>query len=81
MPLFHAEQHALLIQSLQQGNTLRIHLSQLFMVFSFTESITLVSPLAVTIADDNSDKDNSPVVQGSLSFTAKYLYNEMKYYQ
>ena len=76
LPLFHAEQQTSLIHSLQQGNTSQIH--QL-MVFSFSESITLVpSSLAVTMADDDSHKDNSLYIvgQGSLSFTAKCLYND-----
>ena len=46
---------------------------QFFMVYSFSESITLViSPLAATMADDDSDKDNGPVGRQSLYFAAKY---------
>ena len=47
-----------------------------FMAFSFSEFITSVtSPLAATIADNDSDKDNGLVMQGSLSrsFAGKYL--------
>ena len=53
-------------------------LIQFFMVFSFSESITLVfSSLAATMASDDSQKDNSPVGWGSSSFAAKYLYNNI----
>ena len=75
LPLLHAEQQTSLIHSVQQRNTFWIH--QL-MVFSFSsESITLMpSSLAATMADDNSYKDNGLVGRGSLSFTAKCLYND-----
>ena len=46
-------------------------LLQLFIVFSFSDSITLVtSPLAATMAYGDSDYDKGPVSQESLSFTA-----------
>ena len=44
------------------------------------ESVTLAtSSLAATMADDESDKDNHPVgcISLNLSFTAKYLYNDI----
>ena len=57
------------------------------LLLSLSESIRVLescitlatSPLAATMADDESDKDNGPVGCGSLtlSFTAKYLYNDI----
>ena len=47
-------------------------------VSSFSESITLVIfPLDVTMADDDNDKDNGPMGQQSLYYTAKCLYNKL----
>ena len=54
-------------------------LLQFFMVFSSSESITLViSSLNATMADDNSDKDNSQLGwEACLLLQSSYLYNNI----
>ena len=81
MPLLYAGQHTSLIQSLQLREYLAYSpLLQFCMFFSVSESIALVtSQLAVTMADDNSDNDNGPVRWERLSFTAKFLHNDIPY--
>ena len=76
VPLFYVEQHTSLINLKAGGYFTYSPLLQFFMVFSFSEFITwVIFPLAAT--DDNSDKDSSPVGWVRLSFTVKYLHNEI----
>ena len=77
--IFHAEQHTLLIQSLQQGNSLCIHLPYTSSWFPpFQSSLPLwflhwLQPWEMMTVTNI----QQTVGQRSLSFTTKYLYNKI----